>query len=167
MHVFEATAFLAHVSYAPASFFGFADDGGVAESMHEAAPDEQLWIESRTDWQSESLPHAFSCFAQVLSTHFAQSVLPNEGAGGGLAAAGSALAVSAGGASAADADSAGAALSDAAGLSLSLSESLSEAAVSGGLVSPPPACEPCQREGNDEEKSGDGEVVIATHVQHP
>jgi hypothetical protein len=40
-------AFLAQVVYASASFFGFADDGSVAESMQVAAADVQLWIPSR------------------------------------------------------------------------------------------------------------------------
>jgi hypothetical protein len=46
LHAF-AVAFFAQVSKAVASFLGFAAEGGVAESTHEAAPDEQLWKESR------------------------------------------------------------------------------------------------------------------------
>ena len=49
LHAFAVTAFFAQASYAAASFFGFAAEGAVAPSMHEAAPDEQPLIESRVD----------------------------------------------------------------------------------------------------------------------
>jgi hypothetical protein len=49
LHAFAATAFFAQASYAAASFFGLAAVGAVAESMHAAPPDEQLWIESSID----------------------------------------------------------------------------------------------------------------------
>jgi hypothetical protein len=135
-----ATAFLAQVSTADASFFGFAAEGSVAESMHVAAADVQSWIPSSAVWQSLFLPQAASCFEQVLSMHLPQSVLLNDG-GGGLAAAvdselGLFSAVSAAGA--ADSDAAGAAESEAAGASELAEAELSDAGVSGGLDSPPP-----------------------------
>ena len=49
LHAFAVIAFFAQVSYAVASFLGFAAVGAVAPSMHEAAPDVQPWIESRVD----------------------------------------------------------------------------------------------------------------------
>jgi hypothetical protein len=139
LHALAVIAFFAHVSTADASFFGFAAEAGVAESRHAAAPDEQLWMPSRIAWQSVFFPQAASGFAQALSMHLPQSVLPNDGDGAGAAAVASelglALDVSA---AAADADSAGAAESEAAGASELADAELSPAAVSGGLVSPPP-----------------------------
>jgi hypothetical protein len=137
LHALAVIAFFAHVSTADASFFGFAAEAGVAESRHAAAPDEQLWMPSRIAWQSVFFPQAASCFAQVLSMHLPQSVLPNDGDGGGAAAVDSELGLDVS-AAAAEADSAGAAESDAAGASELADAELSPAAVSGGLVSPPP-----------------------------
>jgi hypothetical protein len=110
--------------------------------MHAAPLCEQLWIVSRVDWQSLSLPQAAACFAQVLSTHLPQSVFPNEGVGGEDAAVDSELGLGAA------AVSAGAAEADAAGLGVSadpvgsaelVAEALSSAGLSGGLVPPPHA----------------------------
>jgi hypothetical protein len=85
------------------------------------------------------LPQAASGFAQVFSTHFPQSVLANDGAGGGAAAVASAVAVGALGVSAGAADADAAALSEPAGASeLAAEAELSSAGLSGGLVSPPP-----------------------------
>src|ERR1019366_7922718 len=91
-----------------------------------------------TAWQSLFLPQAASGFAQALSTHVPQSVLPNDG-GGGAAAGASAVALAAGASDdAEDADSAGLALSEAGG-ALELEDAeLSSAGLSGGLDSPPP-----------------------------
>jgi hypothetical protein len=140
LHAF-ATAFLAQASTASASFFGFADEGSVAESMHVAAADVQLCIPSRAVWQSLFLPQAASALAQVLSMHLPQSVVLSAGGGGVDAAVDSVLglfsaAVSAAGA--ADSDAAGAAESEAAGASELAAAELSDAGVSGGLDSPPP-----------------------------
>jgi hypothetical protein len=139
LQAFDATAFLAQASTADASFFGFAAEGSVAESMHVAAADVQSWIPSRAVWQSLFLLQAASCFEQVLSTHLPQSVLLNDGGGGLAAAVDSELGFSAvSAAGAADSDAAGAAESEAAGASELAEAELSEAGVSGGLDSPPP-----------------------------
>jgi hypothetical protein len=134
-------AFLAQVSTASASFFGFAADGSVAESMHVAAAEVQLWIPSSAVEQSLFLPQAASGLAQVLSMHLPQSVLLNAGGGGVDAAVDSGAALFSGAESAAaadDSEAAGAAESDAAGASELEEALLSEAGVSGGLDSPPP-----------------------------
>jgi hypothetical protein len=119
---------------------GFAAVGGVADSMHDAAPDEQPWIESRVDWQSVFLPQAASCFLQALSMHLPQSVVPSGGDEGAAAAVLSELGLAAPDVSAAadDADSAGAALSEAAGASELADAELSAEGLSAGLDSPPP-----------------------------
>lgn len=90
-----ASDFLAHASYAVASFLGLPVAGGVAESMHDAAPlsEPQLWKASMVDWQSPFLLHAAAGLAHVLSMHLPQSVPPMGGAAGGAAL----VAVSAGG----------------------------------------------------------------------
>ena len=110
LHAFDASAFFTQAPYAPASFFGFAAVGAVADERQVAPPEVQLWIESTYDWQSLSLPQAAAGFAHALSTHEPQSVLPKVGEGGGAASAGAAEAVAAGSgfsAGAADAASAG------------------------------------------------------------
>jgi hypothetical protein len=143
LQVLPAIAFFSHASTAAASFFGFASVGAVAPEMHEAAPgDVHAWIESMAAWQSLFLPQAVSAFAQTLSMHALQSVLPNVGAGGGEASA-VALDSAFSGFSAAGADDAesaaaldGAAPSDSEPLLL---EELSSAGVSGGFEPPPQA----------------------------
>jgi hypothetical protein len=95
-------------------------------------------------WQSLFLPQAVSAFAQTLSMHALQSVLPNVGAGGGEASAVAASGLSdfsgLSPAGAADAESAaaldGAEPSDS---ELALLEELSSAGVSGGFDPPPQA----------------------------
>jgi hypothetical protein len=84
LHVTVA-AFFAHVSYALASFFGFAANGSVAAFTQAVAPlfDEQPSIAESVFWQLESLPHAAACFEQFFSMHFPQSVLPSDGVEGG------------------------------------------------------------------------------------
>ncbi len=89
--------------------------------------------------QSVSLPQAAAGFAHVLSTHWPQSVLPNDGGGGAD------VAVSAGAAlfeldvsAEADADAAGAGMSAALDSSELAEAELSDAGLSGGLDSPPP-----------------------------
>ena len=124
-----------------ASFFGFAAEGKLAESTHDAAPDEQLWIASRVDWQSVFFPHAAAGFEQVLSTHWPQSVLPNDGDGGGAdSAAAAELELVPGDVSAAEADDADpvGAVSEAGDASELEAAEDSEAGLSGGLDSPPP-----------------------------
>lgn len=81
-------AFLAHVSYAVASFFGLAPVGSDAASRHAPAPlsEPQLWNASSVDWQSLFFPHAAACFAHVLSMHLPQSLSLIAG-GGGVAGA--------------------------------------------------------------------------------
>jgi hypothetical protein len=114
--------------------------GAVAPSKHEAALPEQPWIESSIDWQSLFLPQAASGFAQVLSTHLPQSVLPNVGGGGVVAAGASELALAAdvSAAAAEDADAAGLGVSESAGASELADAELSLAGLSAGLDSPPP-----------------------------
>lgn len=80
-------AFFAHFPYAAASFFGLAADGGLALSMHDAAPELQPWIESIMAWQSVFFPHAAAGFAHVLSMHLPQSVSPRLGVAGAEGAA--------------------------------------------------------------------------------
>jgi hypothetical protein len=87
------------------------------------------------------LPQAAKGFAQVLSTHWPQSVLPNVGEGGGAA---SAVAVALelvepmSPAEADDADALGAEVSEVEGPSELAAAEDSEAGLSGGLDSPPP-----------------------------
>lgn len=135
------TAFFPQVSKAVASFFGFAAVGALAESTHPAPPDVQAWTESSITWQSLSLPQAAACFAQLLSTHLPQSVLSNDGVGGGDDAAGSGVLAGAGVSAAddADADAAEAAESEAAGSVELPVEAVSLAGLSAGLDPPPQA----------------------------
>jgi hypothetical protein len=123
-----------------ASFFGFAAEGRFAESMHAAAPDEQPWMPSRVDWQSVFFPHAAAGFEQVLSTHWPQSVLPNDGDGGGAASVAAELELVPADVSAAEADDADpvGAVSEAGDASELAAAEDSEAGLSGGLDSPPP-----------------------------
>jgi hypothetical protein len=51
--------------------------------MQLAAPLLQLWIDSIIAPQSVFLLHAFAGFAQILSRHLPQSVLPSVAGGGG------------------------------------------------------------------------------------
>jgi hypothetical protein len=86
------------------------------------------------------LPQAAAGFAHVLSTHWPQSVLPNDGGGGAAAAvsSGAALFEDVSAAEEADADAAGEGVSAALDSSELVEEELSEAGLSGGLDSPPP-----------------------------
>jgi hypothetical protein len=138
LQAFDAIAFLAHASYAAASFLAFGALGIVALSRHEDAPEVQLWIPSTVGEQSVFLLHAAACLPHALSMHWPQSLFPNAGAAGVDAAVDSGAAldeldVSAG---AEDADAAGSGAEDSAVLA---DDDVSGAGLSAGLDSPPHA----------------------------
>jgi hypothetical protein len=140
LHALDATAFLAQASKAAPSFLGFGAVGTLIDPTQEDAPEEQLWKLSTIGEQSVFFVHAAAGAVQALSMHWPQSVLPSVGGGGADDAVDSAVALGALDVSDVEADDEeveGPAMSGAVDAPPAEAE-LSDAGLSGGLVSPPP-----------------------------